>query len=80
MQRLKIAQQIIIVLLFAVLIPFITIGLIISNISQQSVRRELNYSALEISRAICENVESYLKSCQDLLNKASDAIRLIPYA
>lgn len=80
MQRLKIAQQIIIVLLFAVLIPFITIGLIISNISQQSVRRELNYSALEISRSIGENVESYLKSCQDILNQAADAITFIPYA
>ncbi len=80
MQRLKIAQQIIIVLLFAVLIPFVTIGLIISNISQQSVRRELNYSALEISRSIGENVESYLKSCQDILNQAADAITFIPYA
>lgn len=80
MQRLKIAQQIIIVLLFAVFIPFITIGLIISNISQQSVRRELNYSALEISRSIGENVESYLKSCQDILNQAADAITFIPYA
>ena len=80
MQRLKIAQQIIIVLLFAVLIPFVTIGLIISNISQQSVRRELNYSALEISRSIGENVESYLKSCQDILNQVADAITFIPYA
>ena len=45
MQRLKIAQQIIIVLLFAVLIPFVTIGLIISNISQQSLRSVLHYIA-----------------------------------
>ena len=41
MKRLKIIEQIIIVLVVAVLIPFITIGIIISNISQQSVRNEL---------------------------------------
>ncbi len=80
MQRLKIAQQIIIVLLFAVLIPFVTIGLIISNISQQSVRKELNYSALEMSRTIGENVQAYLKSSQDALNQVADAITFIPYA
>ncbi len=80
MQRLKIAQQIIIVLLFAVLIPFVTIGLIISNISQQSVRKELNYSALEMSRTIGENVQAYLKSSQEALNQVADAITFIPYA
>ena len=80
MQRLKIAQQIIIVLLFSVLIPFVTIGLIISNISQQSVRKELNYSALEMSRTIGENVQAYLKSSQDALNQVADAITFIPYA
>lgn len=80
MQRLKIAQQIIIVLLFAVLIPFVTIGLIISNISQQSVRKELNYSALEMSRTIGENVQAYLRSSQNALNQVADAITFIPYA
>ena len=80
MQRLKIAQQIIIVLLFAVLIPFVTIGLIISNISQQSVRRELNYSALEMSRTIGENIQAYLAYSQKKLDELSSAITLIPYA
>ncbi len=80
MQRLKIAQQIIIVLLFAVLIPFITIGLIISNIQQQTLRRELNYSALEMSRTIGENVEGYLYSAQNKLNEVASAITFIPYA
>ena len=80
MQRLKIAQQIIIVLLFAVLIPFVTIGLIISNISQQSVRRELNYSALEMSRTIGENIQAYLAYSQKKLDEVSSAITFIPYA
>lgn len=80
MQRLKIAQQIIIVLLFAVLIPFVTIGLIISNIQQQTLRRELNYSALEMSRTIGENIQSYLSTTQKKLNEAASAITFMPYA
>ncbi len=80
MQRLKIAQQIIIVLLFAVLIPFITIGLIISNIQQQTLRRELNYSALEMSRTIGENIQSYLYTTQKKLDEAANAITFMPYA
>ncbi len=80
MQRLKIAQQIIIVLLFAVLIPFVTIGLIISNIQQQTLRRELNYSALEISRSIAENVESYLSFSRSNLKQVADALTFMPYA
>ena len=80
MQRLKIAQQIIIVLLFAVLIPFITIGLITSNIQQQTLRRELNYSALEMSRTIGENIQSYLYTTQKKLDEAANAITFMPYA
>ncbi len=80
MQRLKIAQQIIIVLLFAVLIPFVTIGLIISNIQQQTLRRELNYSALEMSRTIGENIQSYLLTAQKKLNEAACALTYMPYA
>lgn len=59
MQRLKIAQQIIIVLFFAVLIPFVTVGVIISNVSQQTVRRELNYTAVGIARFVGDNIKSY---------------------
>ena len=47
------------VLFFAVLIPLITIGVIISNISQQTVRHELNYSAMMISQFVGENITLY---------------------
>lgn len=69
LKRPKIVQQIIAVLLVAVLIPIITIGIIISNVSQQSVRRELNYSAKMIAQFVGENIATYYK----LTEKKDDA-------
>ncbi len=60
MKRLRIVQQIIIVILFAVIVPFVTIGLIISNVSQQSVRRELNYGVTSISTYIADTISNYI--------------------
>ena len=40
LKRLKIAEQILIVLLFAVLIPMAISGFIINNINQQSMRSQ----------------------------------------
>ena len=79
MKRLRIAQQIVIVLLFAVLIPFITIGLIISNISQQSVRRELVYSSKMISGLIGENVQNHIRNSNEELKQIASAIGFFYY-
>ncbi len=79
MKRLKIAEQIAIVLFFAVLIPFITIGLIISNISQQSVRKELIYSATMISGFVGDSVQGYLKYADEELKQIASAIGFFYY-
>lgn len=79
MKRLKIAEQIVIVLFFAVLIPFITIGLIISNISQQSVRKELIYSAKMISGFVGDSVQGYLKYANEELKQIASAISFFYY-
>lgn len=79
MKRLKIAEQIVIVLLFAVLIPFVTIGLIISNISQQSVRKELIYSAKMISGLVGDNVQNYIKNADEELKQIASAISFFYY-
>ena len=59
LKRPKIVQQILGVLLLAVLVPLITIGVIISNISQQSVRHELKYSTTMIAQFVGENISLY---------------------
>lgn len=79
MKRLKIAEQIAIVLFFAVLIPFITIGLIISNISQQSVRNELRYSSQMISELVGDNVQNYINNAEDELKQIASAIGFFYY-
>ncbi len=78
-KRLKIAEQIVVVLFFAVLIPFITIGLIISNISQQSVRRELIYSATMISGFVGDSVQNYFKYAEEELKQIASAISFFYY-
>lgn len=79
MKRLKIAQQIAIVLFLSVLIPFITIGLIISNISQQSIRKELKDSATMLSAFLGDSVQNYLKYADEELKQIASAISFFYY-
>ena len=51
-RRLKIAEQIIIVIFFAVLIPMTVSGVIISNINQQSNRAQLRSAAVMIANIV----------------------------
>lgn len=78
MRRLKIVEQIIIVLVFAVLIPFITMGLIINNISQQSIRAELANNATLMARFIGNAIESYVNFSQSQLNQMASGFNYIP--
>ncbi len=80
MKRLKIVEQIIIVLVAAVLIPLVTIGFIISNVSQQSMRNELATSANLISNFVSNAIEGYVNFAQSELNEAATNIRYIPKA
>ncbi|MBQ4646193.1 MAG: HAMP domain-containing histidine kinase [Candidatus Gastranaerophilales bacterium] len=78
MRRLKIVEQIIIVLVFAVLIPFITMGLIINNVSQQSIRTELANNASLMARFIGNAIESYVNFSQSQLNQMASGFNYIP--
>lgn len=62
LKRPKIVEQIIVVLLFAVFIPFVTVGFIIANVSQHSVRRELAYSARMMAQNTGELILVYKKT------------------
>jgi len=78
MKRLKIIEQIIIVLVIAILIPFITIGIIISNVSQQSVRNELANNAGMSAQFIGDSVENYVNLSSNQLNQLARGINYIP--
>ena len=78
MRRLKIVEQIIIVLVFAVLIPFITMGLIINNVSQQSIRKELENNALLMAKFAGDAIENYVNFSQSQLNQMASGFNYIP--
>ena len=78
MKRLRIVQQILIVILFAVVVPFVTIGLIISNVSQQSVRRELNYGVTQISSYIADTISGFIKASDNEFDYIASAVHEIP--
>ncbi len=78
MKHLKIIEQITITLIIAVLIPFITIGIIISNISQQSVRNELKMNASIMAEFTADSTEKYLEFSQSQLNQLASAFNYMP--
>lgn len=78
MRRLKIVEQIIIVLVFAVLIPFVTMGLIINNVSQQSIRAELANNASLMAKFIASAIENYVNFSQSQLNQMASGFNYIP--
>ena len=77
MRRLKIVEQIIIVLVFSVIIPFVTMGLIINNVSQQSIRSELQNNAKLMARFVGDAIESYVNFSQSQLNQMASGFNYI---
>lgn len=68
-RRLKIIEQILIVLLFAVIIPMAISGFIINNINQQSIRSQLRDSAVLIAKIVSEEVDIFITSSLNELNQ-----------
>lgn len=68
-KRLKIAEQILIVLLFAVIIPMAISGFIINNINQQSIRSQLRDSAVLVTKMVSEEIDVFLISSINELNQ-----------
>ena len=68
-RRLKIAEQIIVVSFFAVLIPMTISGFIINNVNQQSSRAQLREAAVTISKIVSEEIDIYEQSLNKELNQ-----------
>ena len=68
-RRLKIAEQIIIVIFFAVLIPMTVSGVIISNINQQSNRAQLRSAAVMIANIVSEEIDVFEHSINNELTQ-----------
>lgn len=77
LKRLKIAEQIIIVLLFAVIIPMAISGFIINNINQQSIRSQLRDSAVLISKVVSEEIDVFITSSLNELNQIKNSYEFL---
>ena len=58
-KHLKIVEQIAIVFIFAVIIPLTIAGIIINNINQQAVRRQLQESAILIANMVSNEIDFF---------------------
>lgn len=77
-KRLKIIEQIALVTFFSVLTPLIIAGLIVNNVNQHAIRKELNYSAMMIAKTIDNNIYSLLESDEGKLKEVILAMKYLP--
>ncbi len=68
-RRLKIAEQIIIVMFFAILIPMTISGIIINNVNQQSTRAQLRSAAIMISKIVSQEIDIFEQSINNELHQ-----------
>lgn len=73
-RRLKIAEQIIIVIFFAVIIPMTISGFVINNINQQSNRAQLKDAAIMIANVVSEEIEVFKNSIDTELAQISSTL------
>ena len=78
LKRLKIVEQFAIVIFFAVIIPLLTISIIINNINQQSIRKELRQSALLTADILAQRITSLQLHVKTSLDDIILAIKYIP--
>lgn len=76
-KRLKIAEQILIVLFCAVIIPMAISGFIINNINQQSMRSQLRDSAVLVANMVSEEIDVFVVSSLNELNQIKFAMEYL---
>lgn len=77
-KRLKIVEQIIIVSLFAVIIPFTISAIVINNINQQSVRAQLCNTGTIIANSVADSVDVFNKTIIYCVNELVSDINEYP--
>lgn len=73
-KQFKIVEQISFILLLSVLIPLTITGIIVNNINQHAVRKELTYSATMIADVISKNIKIYSEDGKDIKESADNIL------
>ncbi len=76
LRRLKIVEQMIIVVLCAVIIPMVISGFIINNINQQAMRSQLRDSAVLISQVVSNEIDVFIKTSINELKQIQQGTEL----
>ena len=77
-KRLKIVEQIAIVTLFSVVTPMIIAALIVNNVNQHAIRKELSNSAMMIAQTIDNNIYSLLEADEGKIKEIVLATKYMP--
>ena len=77
-KRLKIVEQIAIVLFFSVLIPMTISAFVINNINQQSVRYQLRESAVLIANMVSDEIDFFATTVDNNLKQLVFSLDYIP--
>ena len=73
-RRLKIAEQIVVVSFFAVIIPMSVSGFIINNINQQSNRAQLRSAAVMIANIVSEEIDVFAQSINTEMSQIASTL------
>lgn len=76
-KRLKIVEQIAIVVCFAVLIPLSICGIVINNVNQQAVRAQLRESAVLIANMVSDEIDFFSNSINTNLEQIEFSLNYI---
>ena len=77
-RRLRIVEQIIIVLICAVIVPLVVSTLIIANVNQQAIRRELQSSVQINTLNSYQYIQNNLESKKNLLIRIAGFLDYLP--
>ena len=73
--RLKIAEQILIVSFFAVLIPMVISGIIINNINQHAMRAQLRQSVSMMANMVSDEIDAFFKTTDVELKQINSSLK-----
>ncbi len=73
--RLKIAEQILIVSFFAVLIPMVISGIVINNINQHAMRAQLRQSVSMMANMVSDEIDAFFKTTDVELKQINSSLK-----
>ena len=78
LRKLKIAEQIILVLFIAVIAPMTISAIIVNNVNQHAVRAQLQNTALLIANMISDEIDFFDSTVNGELNQLNTQLKYLP--